>query len=229
MTRRTYSQYCGLAQALDLVGERWALLVIRELLFGPKRYSDLQARLPGISTSVLASRLQELEAAGLVRARELVPPAASTVYELTSTGRRLEEAILALGRWGGATLGRPTPDRAFHPAWALLALRASFHPERAAGLGGAYELRIDGEVFTVRIERRRVEIVEGPATDARAALTTDVDTFLELGLGETSPAEAAAGGRASVEGDAGALGPLFDAFRFPAAEGLPDGPVSSGT
>lgn len=227
MARRSYSQYCGVARALDLVGERWALLVVRELLFGPKRYSDLLGRLPGISTSVLAARLAELESAGVLRTRDLPPPAASTVYELTPAGRQLEEAILALGRWGGAMLGRPTPERVFHPAWALLALQASFRPERAAALRGAYELRIDGEVFTVRIERRQAELAEGPATDPRATLATDVDTFLELGLGETSPAEAAARGRARLEGDAKALGPLFEAFRFPAAEGLRKPPVSS--
>jgi DNA-binding HxlR family transcriptional regulator len=220
MTTRSYKQYCGLARALDLVGERWALLVVRELLFGPKRYSDLLSRLPGISTNILAARLQELEDAGVLTRKTLAPPAASTVYELTDEGRALEEPILALGRWGGKTLGPRTRDRSFLPAWGLLALRASFKPERSTGLRGTFEFRIEDEVFHVRVKGRNAALEEGGATRPDVVVETDSDTFLELGLGTLPPEAAIKDGRVKVEGDSDRLTPFFGAFRFPAAEGM---------
>src|SRR6266540_2349588 len=110
MTDRRYGQTCGIAHALDLVGERWALLVVRELLLGPKRFTDLREGLPGIGANVLASRLRELESAGVVQRRTLPAPAAATVYELTEYGRELEEPLLAFGRWGAKTLSRRPGD-----------------------------------------------------------------------------------------------------------------------
>jgi DNA-binding HxlR family transcriptional regulator len=218
MAERSYSQYCGLAQALDLVGERWALLVVRELLAGPKRYSDLLSGLPGISTNVLAARLQELEGTGVVKRKTLAPPAASAVYELTDYGRELDEVVLALGRWGGRSLGSPTPERIFLPGWGLLALRASFRPDRATGLRGAYEFRIDGEVFHLVLKGRRADMSAGPAARPDLVVTVDAGTFLELGLGELDPEEAVRTGRAELVGEPARFARLYDAFRFPAAE-----------
>src|SRR5881398_167543 len=109
--RRSYRQSCGIARALDLVGERWALLVVRELVLGPKRFTDLRHGLPGIGTNILAGRLRELERAGVIRRRTLPPPAASAVYELTEYGRDLEPVMLALGRWGARTLGERRPEQ----------------------------------------------------------------------------------------------------------------------
>ena len=105
MTSRTYDQFCGIARALDLVGERWALLVVRDLILGPKRFTDLRRGLAGIGTNILAARLKELERGGVVRRRTLPPPAASAVYELTDYGRALEGPLLALGRWGALSIG----------------------------------------------------------------------------------------------------------------------------
>ncbi len=217
MTTRSYNQYCGLARALDLVGERWALLVVRELLFGPKRYSDLLAGLPAISTNVLAARLDELEAAGVVSRRVLPPPAASAVYELTPYGRELEEPILALGRWGGRTLGPPTPARAFLPAWALLALRASYRPEAAGGLRGAFELTVDGEAFHVVLAADSVSFAAGPAPAPDVAVATGSDAFLALGAGVRGVRDALADGSVRLRGDTDLLVRFFEAFRFPAA------------
>jgi len=112
---RTYGQHCGLARALDRVGERWTLLVVRELLVGPARYTDLRAALPGMATNLLADRLRALEAEGIVARRELPPPAASTVYELTEVGRDLEDAVHALIRWGGRWMAEPAPQDVLRP------------------------------------------------------------------------------------------------------------------
>src|SRR5918997_566704 len=124
MARRSYAQYCGLARALDVLGERWTLLAIRELLLGPKRFSDLLAGLSGIGPNVLSTRLRTLEAEGLVTKRRLPPPAASTVYELTGRGRELEPAVVELARWGVGLLGPPAEDDRYRPGWLALSLRA---------------------------------------------------------------------------------------------------------
>jgi len=218
---RTYNQYCGVARALDLVGERWALLVVRELLFGPKRYSDLLAGIPGISTNILAARMHDLERGGVVARRPLPPPAGSIVYELTPYGRALEEPIIALGRWGGRSLGPPDGRRAFLPGWGLLAMRASFRPERALRAAGTYELRIDGEVFHIVVEESGVTFSAGPAEQPDLVMRTDAATFLALGAGELSPEAAASSELVELEGPRRRLVLLFDAFRFPAADPPP--------
>ena len=123
MSKR-YDQYCPVCHALGLVGERWALLVVRELLKGPKRYTDLLEGLPGVGTNILAARLRELEAGGIVRKRKLPPPAASTVYELTEYGQELEEPLYALARWGARSLGPPGKKDHLYPDWGLDAFAA---------------------------------------------------------------------------------------------------------
>src|SRR6266542_1496523 len=122
MSRRSYDQYCALARALDVIGERWTLLVVRELLLGPKRYKDLLDGLPGIGTNLLAQRLRELEENGLVRRRRLPAPAGVAVYELTEAGRALEDSVLALGRWGAAFLGVPRTTDRYRPGWYVLSM-----------------------------------------------------------------------------------------------------------
>src|SRR5918911_5185935 len=148
---KRFDQYCPVAHGLSLVGERWALLVVRELLKGPRRYTDLAAGLPGIGTNVLATRLRELEEAGVVHRRKLPPPAASTVYELTEYGAGLEEVIHAIARWGARSLGLPRRDDDLGPDWGLSAFRALLYPERARGLTEAYVIRVDDDAFTVRL------------------------------------------------------------------------------
>src|SRR5919202_4202582 len=150
-TKRTYCDACAAAHALDLVGERWALLVVRELLLGPKRYTDLRAGLPNASPNVLSQRLGELEDAGIVRRRKLPPPAGSRVYELTDWGRELEETVMSLGRWG-ARSPVPLSDAPIASADSvILALRERFDPGAADGLRARYELRIGDDRFRVEV------------------------------------------------------------------------------
>lgn len=167
---RTYGDPCGIARALDLVGERWALLVVRELLLGPKRFTDLRAGLPNVGPDMLAQRLRELEQAGVVRRDHLPPPASARVYELTDSGCELEPVVLALGRWGSrAPL---PPERGELGVDALvLALKTLFDPRRAGRLTGkTFELRLDDSVFALRIGETDVEAARGPAADPLATI-----------------------------------------------------------
>ena len=201
MKRRTYSQYCAVARALDRVGERWTLLLVRELLTGPRRFKDLLQGLPGIGTNLLSARLKQLEADGLVRRASLAPPAGSSVYELTGSGRGLDAAIQALGGWGRRFLGAPGRKDAFRPGWAVLAMRFTFRPERARGLDESYEYRVDGEVFYARIRNGSIETGQGPPPGRPdMTLTTDGRTFLGLASGRIEPAAAVRSGSARLEG-----------------------------
>src|SRR5919202_101285 len=189
--RRGYDQYCPIAHALDLVGDRWALLVVRELLHGPKRYTDLTNGLPGIGTNILAARLRELEEGGIVQKRRLPPPAASTVYELTEYGLGLNEAIYALARWGVRTLGPPGPEDELYPEWGLNAFAALFDPEAARDLTETYVLKIGEDVFTARIANGSLEPRLGAADDADLVVELDLEAFFELTSGALAPREAA--------------------------------------
>src|SRR3954465_3719515 len=153
-SRRSYGDACGIARALDVVGERWALLVVRELLLGPKRFTDVRAGLPHVSPDVLAQRLRELEAAGIVRRGKLPPPAGSRIYELTERGQELEPVVLELGRWGSK---EPfPPDSELGPDAAVLALKTMFDPARAAGLDETYELRFGELPYRLRVAGGRL-------------------------------------------------------------------------
>src|SRR5215210_4462379 len=149
-TMRSYDDGCAAAHALDLVGERWALLVVRELLLGPKRFTDLRAGLPGTSPNVLAQRLRELEGVGVVRRRKLPPPAASRVYELTDWGLELEPVITRLGRWGARSPSRPR-DAELGVDSLILSFQTMFDPQEAEGLGASYELRLGEESFRAEV------------------------------------------------------------------------------
>lgn len=201
VSTRSYDQYCGAARALDIVGERWALLVVRDLLLGPKRYTDLQAGLPGIGPNVLSSRLRGLVEAGVVRRRELPPPAAATVYELTALGEELRPVVRELVRWGRNLLGDPPPGEQLQSRWLVVALEASFRPELARGLRESYEYRIDGEVFHVDVDDGTVAAREGEAADPLFVLVSDVETFLAVGSSQLAPEEAMASGRMNISGD----------------------------
>ncbi len=162
MSVRRYNQYCGVARALDQVGERWSLLIVRDLLDGPQRYSDLQHRLAGIPSDMLANRLRHLEAAGIVRRSVLRPPAGSKVYELTDRGRGLEAAIVELARWGTELLGEPTPEDAFHAQWIALSLRSRFRPDQAAGVDLTIHFDVDGETLAVDVSDGRPTTRDAP-------------------------------------------------------------------
>ena len=176
---RTYGDTCGIARALDLVGERWALLVVRELLLGPKRFSDLRAGLPNVSPDVLSQRLRELEQAGLLRRGKLPPPAGSRIYELTERGQALEPVILELGRWGAAA-PFPPGDAELGVDSMMLALKAVFDPAAAEGLDASYELRLDGQPFRARIAEGRLDVARGTAQGPEVTIETDPGTLSEV-------------------------------------------------
>jgi DNA-binding HxlR family transcriptional regulator/putative sterol carrier protein len=213
MSKR-YDQYCPIAHAVGMLGERWTLLVVRELIYGPKRYSDLAAGLPGIGTNVLASRLRDLEQSGIVKKRQLPPPAACTVYELTEYGQQLDEVVYSLARWGVRTLGPPGPDDELEPEWGVQALPALFNPEAARGLTETYVLKVGDDVFTARLENGDLTAELGEVADADLRIETDMDTFFGLASGDLAPADAVAQGLAEIEGDLSALERCFAIFSF---------------
>ena len=203
--KRSYGQYCTVARALDVVGERWTLLLLRELLTGPKRFKDLLEGLPGIGTNLLTNRLKALEAEGIVRRATLPPPAGSSVYELTELGGSLEQVIVALSRWGGRLLDAPREDDDIRAGWAVVAMRSALGRGATGGRSGTYELRIDGEAFHVRVrdseEGERVVARQGSAPDPDLVIIGDAETFIAVASGLRRPEEAVESGALRVEGD----------------------------
>ena len=214
-TKRTYGDGCAIARALDLVGERWALLVVRELLLGPKRYTDLRRGLPNASPNVLSERLRELESAGVVRRRKLPPPASSRVYELTDWGLELEETVMSLGRWGARS---PTPpsDAVIQSADSvILALRARFDPGAANGLRASYELRLGEDRFRIEVGDDEIEAARGGADHPDATIDTDSDTLGAVLWADRSLAEAQRSGTLTIEGDKAAVQRFVRLFPMP--------------
>lgn len=198
---RSYDQYCPLARALDVVGDRWAMLVVRELFLSPKRFTDLEQRLDGIAPNLLSRRLKELEAAGLVRRRRLEPPAASTVYELTEKASGLETAMIELAKWGVQFLG-PYDGEAFELEWLLPVMEEFADRDAARNVWEVYEFRIEGLSFWVDVADGDVRIRPGPAPrNADLLVETDLETFMAIGFGAISPDEAKESGRTRVIGD----------------------------
>ncbi|GAB3450834.1 winged helix-turn-helix transcriptional regulator [Actinophytocola sediminis] len=214
MEQRTYNQYCATARTLDLVGERWTLLLIRELLTGPKRFGDLQASLRGLGTGLLAARLRHLEREGLTHRVTLPPPARTPAYALTEAGEGLGPAILELARWGLTWgMGEKRDSETFHPGWAVLGLRACFDAEAAAGLRAVYEFRVDDEVFHARIDDGTIEARHGPAQHPDATVTLSQAAFLRL-TSESRPVGEVLDD-ATATGDREALRRLRTLFRLP--------------
>ncbi|MFE8944567.1 winged helix-turn-helix transcriptional regulator [Streptomyces sp. NPDC007856] len=195
--RRSYDQYCSAARALDLVGDRWTLLIVRELLAGPRRYTDLHADLPGVSTDVLASRLKDMERDGLTTRRKLPPPGAAYVYELTGRGRELLPVLQALGRWGEADLGERRPTDAVRAHWFALPLLRGLHGE------GLVEVRLEEGDFHLRVGAEEGPVYgDGPAPgEPDARLTMDAATCEAVAGGELGLADAVRARRVTVTGD----------------------------
>ena len=203
---RRYDQYCPVACTLSLVGERWALLVVRELLHGPKRYTDLLDHLPGIGTNILAARLKELEAGGIVEKRKLPPPAASTVYELTPTGRELRPVLYELARYGARLMG-PPPLEALEEGWLVDALDLALSPVSPRGS------------LAFRVGAEEASIVDGVATPG---LVDGADVLVEtdaIGFYHLIVNRQAEGVR--IEGDYAVLERVLDAFTPASPEPLP--------
>ena len=211
--RRRYGDPCGISRALDLVGERWALLVVRELLLGARRFGQLRDGLPDMSPNVLTQRLRELVDAGLIRRYELDPPASVTVYELTERGRALEPVLLELGRWGSATprlIGREMSNVSM-----VIALKTMVEP--TGGTPVTYGLRLGAESFRVTITGTGLDVHRGAAPDAVTTLHTDVTTLREVVFDGVGVREAEAAGRLSITGDRRAAARFPKHFRTPSA------------
>ena len=213
--KRSYGDRCGIARALDVVGERWALLVVRELLLGPKRFTDLRAGLPNLSPDVLSQRLRELEQAGLLHRRKLAPPAASRVYELTTRGLALEPVVLELGRWGSQA---PFPDdAAFGADSFVLALKTLFDPAAADGLDVTVELRLGEDSFRSRVADGRLEAARGSAQTPDAVVASDPGTLAAVLWHDRPLAQALRTGDVEIEGSTPAVKRFLGAFPAPVA------------
>jgi DNA-binding HxlR family transcriptional regulator len=208
-----YAQFCPLARATEVVGERWTLLVIRELLLGPRRFSDLKRTLAGVSPSVLSERLTRLEARGVIRRRELPPPTPATLYELADSGRALVPALLELARWGARFLQRSEPGDHFEAAWLRLGFLAFARRSRTPGR--SFAIRVGGEGGTAfRVaggaDGTRVTEDDQPS-DATVAADSPLAVFA-LASGQLDPGDAVASGAIRVEGDVSALADFPDLF-----------------
>ena len=208
---RTYGDRCGVARALDLVGERWALLVVRELLLGPKRFTDLRAGLPQIGPDVLSQRLRELEAVGLVSRRTLAPPAGARVYELTGRGRELEPVILELGRFG-STAPFPPGDATFGPDALAVALKTLYEP---GGAGASIALRLGGQEFRAEHDGEALELERGAAGDPDATIEADPGPLAAVLWHGRDLAEAERAGEVAIAGSRRAATRFLRRFPLP--------------
>ena len=225
-TTRSYADACGIARALDVVGERWALLVVRELLLGPQRFSDLRQALPGASSNLVADRLRELEARGVVQRRTLPPPAASRVYELTEWGTELEPIVLALGGWG---LRVPLPDTptTLSATSVLLYLRGSVYPDPGVP-AETFHIQLGDRVWTIRTTAGELHIHQGGANEPTAFLRTNPQTLNAMIGNPQLLDKALATGTAVVTGDLVALRRLLDPAR-PHPDRRPPSQIGGGS
>lgn len=219
MAERSYGQYCGLARALDLVGERWALLLVRDLLVSPKRFSDLRRGLPRIPSNILTTRLKELEAAGIVERRVLPLPERGLAYALTPYGADLEDVVIRLGRWGAASLGEPRPGEILTPDALVMALRALFRPSAAGGVRAVFQLEVGPSVLHARVAGRKLTVGLGPAEDPDLVIVAGPG-IRTIFAGEVTGAEALAAGSVTVHGDAALLDAFAEMFHLDSAAAL---------
>ena len=227
MGERAYGQFCGLVRAAELLGERWALLIVRDLLVGPRRFTDLHRGLPRIPTNVLTARLKELEAAGIVRRRARSEPPRGVVYELTDHGRGLEDIVLSLGRWGSSLLDVPRPGEIVTVDSMIMALRSTFDPAAARGVRARVELRIGEVVIHAIIGRGRLAVGPGPLPDADLVIESG-PVIHALMAGRVTTADAVRDGDVRITGDPDLFACFVAAFPIPAgpeASPLPTGPA----
>jgi DNA-binding HxlR family transcriptional regulator/putative sterol carrier protein len=196
-----YQQYCALARTLDIAGDRWTLLIVRELMPGPRRFTDLIDGLPGISRNLLTERLRGLEREGVIARQELPPPAARQVYELTADGRDLADAVVPLIGWGARRLGEREPTERFHPRWAALGMATFADREAARGVRETYQYVVGDSAFHFIVDDGSIELRDGHAEDPAVTLTTSEGTLAELVGGKVSASSAASTGALTVSGD----------------------------
>jgi DNA-binding HxlR family transcriptional regulator len=217
-TTRSYGDGCGIAQGLDIVGERWALLVVRELLLGPKRFVDLQSGLPNVGPNVLSHRLRELERAGVVKRAQLPPPAGSRIYELTDWGHELEDTVIPLGRWAARSPSSERDDPIGTDS-VVLALRTLFDPSAATGLRATYELGLRKSRFRIEVADATLEIAHGVAAHPDAIIETDPETLRAILWHDRRLAEARRSGDLTIDGSRDVVERFVRLFPLPAPSG----------
>lgn len=212
--RGTYGQYCGLSRAVEMVGERWGILIIRDLIVSKKSATELHQGLPKISAKLLGMRLKEMEYSGIIRLGESVDQTGQPRYELTEYGRALEPAILAFGRWGAVSLAMPRPEDIVTDNSLTVAIKATFMPEKAADFRATYELHIGGHVIHAKIDNGAIDVAPGPLPGADAVL--DLGFALRALLtGEATVQDVLDTGQVSVVGDPALLTRFVDMFQIP--------------
>jgi DNA-binding HxlR family transcriptional regulator len=212
-TKRRYEDGCAAAHGLDLVGDRWAMLVVRELLLGPKRFTDLRAGLAGISPNVLTQRLEELEHAAIVQRRKLARPAAAWVYELTEWGLQLEPVITALGRWAARSPFKP--EAGLNVDSLILSFRTMFDAHAAEGFSASVEMRFGEDRFHARVDGGHMELIRGRAEHPDVTIDTDSNTLAAVVYGGRKFADALRAGDLKVEGDKAAARRFVTLFPLP--------------
>jgi DNA-binding HxlR family transcriptional regulator len=213
MSKRVYGQYCGFSRALEVVGERWAMLIVRDLLVGPKRFTDLHRGLSGIPTNVLTARLKELEHDGVVRRRLLPRPSGSIIYELTEYGAELEDVVVHLGRWGAKALGDPRRGEIITVDSLIMAMHSTFRPLAARKTRATYEFRIADIVFNLRVDGAKLGVAKGPLPGADLVVETG-PAIKSLMSGEMTPDEAIGNGSVNLTGDPALLSRFVEMFRI---------------
>ncbi len=227
MTARTYGQFCGLARALEIIGERWSLLVIRDLVLGPKRFDELQQGLPKIPTSILSTRLNELERHGVLQRRVLSQLDAGVVYELTEYGNDLDQILLQLGLWGARSLTDPAADDLFTLDAAILSLYTTFQPDEAHGVQGAFELHYgDQMIVHAVVEDGAVTAGEGPHPSPDLVIEPRGPLMLKLLNGELDATSALTCGAVAIKGDPAHLELFTRLFHIPSAPSKAEGLVT---
>lgn len=228
MSNRSYNHYCGLSYALDVIGERWSMLIVRELVAGPRRFKDLMAGLPGISTNLLTERLKGLEQKGILARRTLPPPAGSTVYALTPLGHSLEPTLLELGKWGSRFVPPTWEDACLLGVGSYaLTLKTFFRPELARHVQATYELRIDNEVMHVRIDQGTLEVRQGENLPSHVVVYTQMPVYIRLLTRALSPGAAIDQGLVRLEHNQTGLDDMDALAQFIDICGLPIAPQPS--
>jgi len=217
VTTRSYRQHCGLARALDVLGERWSLLIVRELTFGPKRYRDLADNLPGLGTNLLAARLRTLESAGVVGKGVLPPPANVQVYELTPRGEQLRPMLEDLALWGFQLLPDDGGDDLARAAWAALSMCAVMDREGSGDVRGTFAFEVEDERFYLSLTAGEPRVRNGvPPDPPDVRVVTDLPTFFALAARRLTPAKALRDDLLAVDGDRRRLDALLAVFHLPA-------------
>jgi DNA-binding HxlR family transcriptional regulator/putative sterol carrier protein len=212
MARHRYQQYCALARTLDVAGDRWTLLIVRELTPGPRRFTDLLDGLPGVSRNLLTERLRALERDGIIARQELPPPAARQVYELTDDGRDLAVAMAPLIAWGARRIGDRKPGESFRARWPAVAMAGLADREAARGVSETYQYLVGDSAFHFTVNDGSIELHDGRAQDPAVTLTTDEETWADIASGTITASSAAATGALTVAGDAEAAKRLRKIF-----------------